>query len=255
MKIVNPHLANSIEAQGKLSSPNSYGYFFLAAELKPSKSLFKIRLTRNIKIEIKNKTTGLNNLEGIRRIDLFSRFIIPPGSREGLRYLKEKNINLKPAKFDLVILIETESINQLESIIKNNKVIEIQDYLKKHSSLIYKTKASNKMRIGEVNKDRKGIFLFNFFYCNNEKTLLDVWKYTAGWWTAKANLTNSTPLSPFDDQGPFRLINHCSWNRLADILPVLVLGRLGIIKGLNSFVLKNFTANKIVAMPILYKKL
>jgi hypothetical protein len=33
----------------------------------------------------------------------------------------------------------------------------------------------------------------------------------------------------------------------------LILGRLGIRRGLNDFVLSNFSANNIVAMPILYK--
>ena len=128
-------------------------------------------------------------------------------------------------------------------MIENNKIlIAIEGYLRANSKRFFKTKAQNKIKIAEVDKNTNGVFSFQLFYSNNEKTVLDVWKYTAGWWTANANLTNSTPLSPLNKKCEYSLINHCKWNRLIDILPILILGRIGIIKGLNSFVLKNFTS-------------
>ena len=81
----------------------------------------------------------------------------------------------------------------------------------------------------------------------------EVWEYTAGWWTAKANLTNSTALQPIDTDTSYQLINHCKWDKASQIIPILILGKLGMINGFNNFVLKNFTENDIVAMPVLYR--
>ena len=64
----------------------------------------------------------------------------------------------------------------------------------------------------------------------------------------KANLTNSTPIQPVEDGSQYNLINHCRWDKLIDVLPSLIFK-----PSLNNFVLKNFTVNNIVAMPILYK--
>src|SRR5690606_2967221 len=117
--------------------------------------------------------------------------------------------------------------------------------------------ACNAKRIAEVDHDRDGVFLFNYFYApdigakgaDGLEILRAVWEYTAGWWTAKANLTNSTPLQPLEgEQSDYSLINLCRWDRLIDVLPHLVFR-----PSLRRFVLANFTANDIVAMPILYR--
>jgi hypothetical protein len=110
--------------------------------------------------------------------------------------------------------------------------------------MVYK----NPKRINEVSKDTDGIFLFNYFYSEDTKTLLDVWEYTAGWWTKNANLTNSTPLQPVLAGSSYNLINHCRWDNLIDVLPSLIFK-----PNMKRFVLKNFTDNNIVAMPILYR--
>ncbi len=94
-----------------------------------------------------------------------------------------------------------------------------------------------------------GVFLSSNFYAQDTQTVLDVWQYTAGWWTADANLDNSTLMLPLNNECEYSLINHCSWGTLR----ALILGRLGIKPSLNNFVLKNFTGNGIVAMPVLYK--
>ncbi|MDA8877808.1 hypothetical protein N9I15_04120 [Flavobacteriaceae bacterium] len=72
-----------------------------------------------------------------RELIYFPLFLIPPGSREGLRLIKEKNIEIRPAKFDIVILIQAESLENLE-LIENNKIlIEIEDYLRANSKRFF----------------------------------------------------------------------------------------------------------------------
>ena len=253
MKIINPHLAESIEQQGMLVSQNAFGYIFIGAEVEAPHPFRKSPKKKRLESQLKDKIEVLKNSPGVQRADLFSSFIIPPGSEEGLRVLREKNIDIQPAKFDIVILIETASVDGIDGV-QNDPILNgIEVLLKANAHRMYRTNAQNKLKIAEVDKNTNGVFLFNYFYCKDEETVLDVWKYTAGWWTAKANLTNSTPLSPFDQQGAFSLINHCKWNHWSQIIPILILGKLGLIRGLNNFVLKNFTANEIVAMPVLYR--
>ncbi|MEO5499999.1 MAG: hypothetical protein ABIR31_01035, partial [Ginsengibacter sp.] len=60
---------------------------------------------------------------------------------------------------------------------------------------------------------------------------------------------NSTVLLPlYKQQSKFTIINHCRWDKLSDILPALLFK-----KSFHTYVLENFYANKVAAMPILYK--
>lgn len=113
----------------------------------------------------------------------------------------------------------------------------------------------NAKRIGEVDKRRNGVFLFNHFLASDQNSaegvevLLGVWEYTAGWFTTKTGLDNSTLMRPVDGaDSDFGVINHCRWDRLLDIMPHLMAR-----PSLRRFVLANFTANGIVAMPVLYR--
>ena len=41
--------------------------------------------------------------------------------------------------------------------------------------------AKNARKIGEVDKTRPGIFLYNYFYASDPDVVLPVWEYTARW--------------------------------------------------------------------------
>lgn len=255
MKIVNPHLAVSIHDQGMIMPPNKFGYILLAAEIERP---FLLKRDSRGKKELINKLKGIckeliNQSENIRRADIFSAIIIPPGSGEGRKVIEENKLEVHIARFDLVVLIECNGVDNIEQFEELIEFKNIEKFMRSGSDFFYKTFAKNSNRIAEVDKDKKGVFLFNYFYAENTQTILDVWEYTAGWWTANANLSNSTPLMPLNNGSEYSLINHCKWDRLIDVMPTLILGRIGIRAGLNKFVLKNFTENNIVAMPILYK--
>ena len=255
MKIVNPHFATSIHEQGMIMPPNKFGYIQLAVEIEKPFILKRDSRTKKVLIEkLRDLCSALiAQNANVQRADIFTAIIIPPGAGEGRKFIKQNKINFHIAEFDLVVLIECNIVEAIDSVKKLNEYKIIEDLLKSNSNYFHKTFAMNPSRIAEVDKEKQGIFLFNYFYSKNTQTVLDVWEYTAGWWTAKANLTNSTPLLPLNDDSQYSLINHCRWDHLFDVIPTLILGRLGIKPGLNNFVLKNFTENNIVAMPILYK--
>ena len=100
-----------------------------------------------------------------------------------------------------------------------------------------------------VDHSRGGFFLINYFFADSVDQNLSVWNYTAGWFQAETGLDNSTVLLPIDPyQSKYSIFNHCRWDSLGQILPSLIFKR-----SFHSYVLDNFAANNIAAVPILYR--
>ena len=233
-----------------LREPNALGYIAITAEVElpnilSSNSPKKLQLLAELKIrcrELKNSSAI------IYRADIFDALIIPPGTATGKKLIKEKSYDVHVAKFDIVILIECASVEDALAIRGTRALETIVKLTRLRSTYLDIMVYKNPKRINEVSKDTDGIFLFNYFYSEDTKTLLEVWEYTAGWWTKNANLTNSTLLQPVLAGSSYNLINHCRWDNLIDVLPSLIFK-----PNMKRFVLKNFTDNNIVAMPILYR--
>lgn len=253
MTIVNGHLARSIRAQHMLQEPNGYGYIHLAGEVeRPHPLKRNSAAKRALLAELRAAAARLRDAwtGKVRRIDLFDAFVIPPGSKEGRQVIAKSGYDVHVAAFDVVVLLECTDVEAAREVRASEGFAALETLLRDGASHVHCLTARNAKRIDEVDHDRDGVFLFNYFYAASDPAvLLAVWEYTAGWWTAKANLTNSTPLAPAEgERSEYALINHCRWDRLIDVLPHLLLR-----PSLKRFVLANFTANDIVAMPILYR--
>lgn len=259
MKIVNGHLAHSLRAQGMLQPPNDYGYVHLAGEVERPRALRRPSAKSAALLgELKRSARALKDAEPeVRRADVFRAFVIPPGSREGRRVLERGGYAVHVARFDIVVLVECDSPEGAARVRQSAAFADLQRRLAREASFVHCITGKNPKRIAEVDKERQGVFLFNYFFAADIASkgadgidiLSSVWEYTAGWWTAKANLTNSTPIQPLEGEpSQYSLINHCRWDRLRDVLPHLLLR-----PSLDKFVLANFTANDIMAMPILYR--
>jgi hypothetical protein len=258
MKLVNDRQACSIRAQGLIQPPNHYGYIHLAGEVERP-HLLRRKGTPRAALLAALKTAAAALCEedkDVRRADVFSAFVIPPGSREGRRVLEAGGYDVHVAKFDVVVLVECTGVEAAVRVRASPSFAALEAILDGAARFVHCITARNAKRIAEVDKSRDGIFLFNYFFAADLEAkgaagvdiLLGVWEYTAGWWTAKANLTNSTLLQPLaGEPSQYSLINHCRWDRALDVLPHLIFR-----PSLESFVLKNFTANDIMAMPILY---
>jgi hypothetical protein len=117
------------------------------------------------------------------------------------------------------------------------------------ASYVHTIEATNVRRIGPVDHSRQGVFLFNYFFADDVEQNLGIWKYTAGWFQSETGLDNSTVLLPVDaGRSRYSIINHCRWDRLSDILPSLIFKR-----SFHTYVLDNFEANQVAALPILYR--
>ena len=112
MEIVNPHLASSIEEQGLLKPPNTFGYIHLAAEVE-SPRLFSpgSAAKQALLAELIAQCGALQaTSDAVQRADVFNAFIIPPGAKEGRDVIERNGYRVHIAAFDVVVLIECASI-------------------------------------------------------------------------------------------------------------------------------------------------
>jgi len=154
-------------------------------------------------------------------------------------------------------MVECPSVELAVEVRKSPAFLKVKQLLDEQATCVHCITAKNPKRIEEVDRDKDSIFLFNYFFAADIDAkgaegidiLLGVWEYTAGWWTAKVNLTNSTPIQPIEGQdSQYSLINHCSWDKGIELFPHLIFR-----PSLGKFVVANFTANDIVSMPVLYR--
>ncbi len=256
MVIVNGHLARSIRQQGAIQPASGKGYIHLAAEVERPWPLARNSPKKRALLEaLKSACRDLQMDERVERADLFNAFLVHPGARESAEVLAKASFKVHRAAFDVVCLVQCQDVDAARQVRDSAAFLRLKGLLDAAAQFVHCITASNPKQIAPVDHDTDGLFLFNYFFAADVETkaqgreiVAAVWEYTAGWWTAKANLDNSTPLQPVPGQeSHYALINHCRWDRLIDVLPSLVLR-----PSLHAFVVRNFTANDVVSMPILY---
>lgn len=243
IKVVNEHLEFP---KVNLVPPNTTGFFLLAMEI--DKGPLFLTESRKKKVLIKSLKALLKEMKAldfVKDASLFKARILPPGR---IKYLK-KEMKVNIANYDVVVLIETKDEASL-SALKNTELYEKMNKIANANSIKqHAAEAMNSRRMGDVNHDRQGVFLFNFFYAENVERSLGIWEYTAGWFQTVTGLDNSTLLQPLENSNKeYGIINHCRWDKMTDVMPSLIFN-----KTLKTYVLDNFEANQTVAMPILYK--
>ena len=247
MNIVNDHIQFP---EIIYETPNTTGYIHLAAEIertlpiKPNSKAKKALIAK-----CKEFCAKLNVFDEVVSAHVLDAFVIPPGNKPGRKFLEKNNPDVHIAAYDLVVQIETTSVGTAKALLGNSLVKELVELLKNASTYFHSFVAKNVRKIGEVDKNRKGVFLYNYFYTDNTENVLPVWEYTGRWFASKTGLDNSTLLMPVENEPcEYAVINHCRWDTPLDIIPHLIFR-----PSLRPYVLGNFTANDIVAIPILYK--
>jgi hypothetical protein len=177
---------------------------------------------------------------------VFRALLAPPGGRGP--YVRRRGASIHLARFDVVILIETESVKAAEDLRDDPVYRELDARVRDVARYVYATTATNVKRIGPVDHSRDGVFLFNYFVADRPSQNIAVWHYTAGWFQQETGLNNSTVLLPErPGKSGYTIINHCRWDRLRDVLPSLLFKR-----SFRRYVLAHFEANDTAPMPILY---
>jgi len=105
-------------------------------------------------------------------------------------------------------------------------------------------------RVGDVDKSRPGLFVFNYFAGDDPGLAAELWEYLSGWYAAETGLNSATLLAPLEDeQSDYVLINHARWD---GSLPAFMARQLPK-KTFRSYMLANLKANHVAAMPVLYR--
>ena len=246
LNIVNQHLKFQ---KVSLVEPSKSFYLHIAAEIDHSLFPFFLSTSSKKKTIIEQSKKWCEQLRKDKNVlsaVVFRASIIPPGKG---KFIEERKDKVHIAKFDFAILIETTSLEVIENI-KNSRAYQIiEKEIKDSSVFTHIINATNIKHVGPVNHKKQGVFLFNYFFADNLAQNLGIWEYTAGWFQQETELDNSTVLLPMSNpQSKYSIINHCRWDKLSDILPSLIFK-----KSFHSYVLENFYANKVAAMPVLYK--
>lgn len=230
-----------------LVAPTKHSYLILAAQVDDSALpifLTESNTKKKLLASCKQACSTLSNNSEVVNASVFKAVLIPPGRGA---YAESRN-DLTPAKYDVVVLIEANDAAQISSLRSSDVFQQMWPEMQKSKYSLQVT-ATNARRIGPVDHNKQGIFLFNYFVAEDTLKNLGIWEYTAGWFEEMTGLDNSTLLLPDDTNDiPYSVINHCRWNSIWDILPSLLFKR-----SFRSYVLNNFEANNVAAIPILYK--
>jgi hypothetical protein len=249
LKIVNPDPAY---ATIKLVEPATRGYIHVGAEVRPRRLPFLQRLPAGReKSALIGRLTRLarqlEDLEAVEKVTLFDALAIAPARSA---YLKERADSIRVPRFDVVVLIETTSPAVIRDVQSTPLYEALLDALRSQAKRLHVMAARNAKRVGDVDKTRQGLFLFNYFVADDARVMLQLWDYLAGWYAVETGLDNSTLLVPLEsERSDYLAINNARWD---ESLPRF-LWRQFSKKSFRTYVLANLEANRVGAMPILYR--
>lgn len=229
-----------------LVEPTTHGYLTVAAEVDRRPAWLPSSAQKRALVEdLKTRCAELEARAEILEARVFVARLIPPGRGAYLEHRPQVHV----ARFDVVVLVTTRDVADAEQLRSGPDFAALKARLDKDATRVHAVVSRNTRRIGSVDHDREGVFLFNFFTADDVAENLDVWEYTAGWFQQETGLDNSTLLEPTErTESDYTVINHCRWDRWRDILPSLALKPT-----FRSYVLASFEARRTAAIPILYR--
>ncbi len=101
-----------------------------------------------------------------------------------------------------------------------------------------------------MDRTRQGLFLFNYFVADEADVALRLWDHLARWYEVETGLDNSTLLVPLEgERSDYLAINHARWDLSVPRLMSRQFGK----RSFRTFVQANLAANRVGAMPVLYR--
>ncbi len=230
----------------KLIEPTTLGYIHLAAVVQPRRTPFMPigREKGQTIARLKYLAQQLEQLEAVEKATVFHAIVMAPSSG----YVKQHRDSIHLPRYDIVVLVETLSPETARQVQKTEEYAMLVDALSSKASDLHSIVARNVKRVGDVEKRRKGIFLFNYFVGEDSQVTLALWDYLAGWYAVETGMDNSTLLLPLEgEQSDYTIINHARWNGLLSFLWQQVTK-----KSFRTYMQANLDVNHVGAMPIFY---
>lgn len=238
----------SYETYGRvdLIEPSASGFIQIAADVESRLPILPAsRRKRALLADCRRLCRAIAERDGVSSAVIFRSALVPPGRGAFLARHPEVHV----AGFDVAVLIEASSLARARELRHDSAFAALETRIREAASYTHIVTASNVKRIGPVDHSRDGLFLFNYFFAAETPRNLAVWEYTAGWFQQETGLDNSTVLLPdAGEASQYNIINHCRWDGFGDILPSLLLKR-----SFRDYVLANFEANEVAAIPVLYR--
>jgi hypothetical protein len=206
--IVNPQYDRGVAA---LVTPPPYGYLLLAATVAPPKGPPIVRRSaarRSVLQHLEEGLISVARLAGVTRATGYRAVLIPPARPPAFRP------DLKPPRFDVTVLVETESPDALPEVAEAPAVAVLRALLHDSASVLKEMHATCVKAIADVEKRPAGIYLFNFWAAADRATAYEVFDHLATWFQANTALANSTVLQAIGDDD-FAFVNHAAGHRSA----------------------------------------
>ena len=243
LTIVNPH--PKYPRVGLIESPPT-GYLLLAAVVEPTvgRTPFPRRSPRKAALltELKALAASLEGLEAVTKATVYRAALVPPPGSDARR------LAARPARYDVVTLIETTTAESAGDVAASPEYRKLHDAVAAAAREEYLITARCLRRVGDVDKSRPGLFLFNYFVAEDPAVALDLWDHLAAWYAVETGMDSSTLLGPADPSD-YVFVNHARWDMS---LPRFAARQFGQ-RTFYSYVLANLHANGTASMPILYR--
>jgi hypothetical protein len=231
--------------RARLVDPPPRGYLQLSAVVAPPAGPAPFPRTgpekTRLLARLKALSAELASQDGVERATVYNAVVTPPPAG----YAKRADVH--HARYDVVVLVETTSPETIGKVQVSDTYQQLHDALAGASPDLHVMPARCVKSLGDVDKSRPGLYLFNFFVAEDPAVALELWEYLAGWYTRQTGLTNSTVLQPIDGSD-YAFVNHARWDYG---LPRFLANQL-TKPSFRSYVLANLLVNRTGSMPLLY---
>jgi hypothetical protein len=226
-----------------LREPLPYGYIHVAAAIEPPRQPGppfpgNSERKRALLGRLKELAADLQRLDDVERATVYRAVLVPPAEAAAVR----------PARYDVAVLIETASPEAIGGVQAAEPYRQLIEAVQGAAQDVHVMAARCGRLIGDVDKSRQGIFLFNHFTTEDPQVAFELWDRLAGWYAAETGLDNSTLLQPIGE-ADYVFVNHARWDHG---LARLMLEQFAK-PSFWTYVRANLRANRTVAMPVLYR--
>jgi hypothetical protein len=244
-------LVNEDPRYGKahLVEPAPLGYLHLAADVaaphRPGPLLRRSRDKQQLFGVLKWQARQLAQLEPVEAVTVYDALaFVPPSGDATFRSA------IRPAWFDVVILVETVSPAAVSEVRAAPVYQEMIGALTEKARRVHQVAARNVRRVGDVDKTQPGLFVFNYLVGDDLDLAVELWEYLSGWYATETGLNSATLLAPLGgEQSDYLLINHARWDGSLAMFAARQLPK----KTFRTYLLANLKANHLAAMPVLYR--
>jgi hypothetical protein len=229
-----------------LVTPPAAGYIHLAAAIEPPPGRAPFTRTSEDKTrlleQLKALATDLGEHRDVDKVTVYDAVVVPPPAGYARRH------GVHPARYDVAVLVETTSPETIGTVQESEQFRVLHDALMAASTDLHVMPARCTRSLGDVDKSRPGLFLFNYFVAEDTDVALALWEHLASWYQKNTGVDNSTLLQPID-KSDYVFVNHARWDYG---VPRLML-RQFTKPSFRSYVVANLLVNRTGAMPVLYR--